>query len=259
MQKQFLDRLDTIDFSREMPMPGPNATKRDLIQKEWWRNLRAQVQSLINANNHLYSQFLQKASMVTSLSSQLGEIHEVYNELTTCAAEIPGVEDPWKSIHSLAVAYKEQGYPGVANYVESHLEVFVNEASKAMDFKKPVNLLMTALDSAKDISLIKDGQLDEAAVEEITRVGLGIVENTLDMVPSYTCFKESLFDGMDTGASLDKIVRMVVRMAKQVLCTCAPTLPPTPATRPDRVLLRVCPIAIFLTCPMLPHPAHPFV
>ena len=178
--------------------------------------------------------------MVTSLSSQLGEIHEVYNELTTCAAEIPGVVDPWKSLHSLAVAYKEQGYPGVANYVESHLEVFVDAASKAMDFKKPVNLLMTALDSAKDISLIKDGQLDEAAVEEITRVG--IVENTLDMVPSYTCFKESLFDGMDTGASLDKIVRMVVRMAKQVLCTCAPTLPPTPATRPDRVLLRVCPM-----------------
>lgn len=137
MQKQFLDRLNTIDFSREMPM-HPNATKRDLIQKEWWRDLKAQVQSLINANNQLYSQITQKASMVTSLSSQIGEIHEVYNELTTCAAEIPGVEDPWKSIHSLAVAYKEQGYPGVANYVESHLEVFVTEASKAMDFKKPV-------------------------------------------------------------------------------------------------------------------------
>jgi len=34
-----------------------------------------------------------------------------------------------------------------------------------MDFKKPVTLLMTALDSAKDIRLIKDGQLDDAAVE----------------------------------------------------------------------------------------------
>jgi hypothetical protein len=88
MQKQFLDRLNTIDFSREMPM-HPNATKRDLIQKEWWRNLKAQVQSLINANNQLYSQITQKASMVTSLSSQIGEIHEVYNELTTARLKFP--------------------------------------------------------------------------------------------------------------------------------------------------------------------------
>lgn len=164
MQKQFLDRLDTIDFSREMQTP-PNATKRDLVQKKWWKNLRLQVQSLISANNVLNSQLMQKLSMVTDLSSQIGEIHEVYNELTTCAAQMPGIDDPWKSIHSLAVAYKEQSYPGVAKYVESHLEIFVREASQAMDFKKPVTLLMTALDSAKDIRLIKDGQLDDAAVE----------------------------------------------------------------------------------------------
>jgi hypothetical protein len=233
MQKQFLDHLDTIDFSREMQTPS-NATKRDLVQKKWWKNLKAQVQSLIDANNVLNNQLMEKVSAVTSLSSQIREIHEVYNELTTCAAEIPGVEDPWKSIHSLAVAYKEQGYPGVANYVESHLEIFVREASNAMDFKKPVTLLMTALDSAKDISLIKDGQLDETAVADITRVGLGVVENTLDMIPSYTCFKESLFEGMDTGASLDKLVGMVVRMAKEVCCARVhhhathPCHPPTP-------------------------------
>ena len=108
MQKQFLDRLDTIDFSREMQTP-PNATKRDLVQKKWWNNLRLQIQFLISANNVLNSQLMQKLSMVTDLSSQIGEIHEVYNELTTCAAQMPGIDDPWKSIHSLAVAYKEQG------------------------------------------------------------------------------------------------------------------------------------------------------
>ena len=212
MQKNYLDRLNALDFGRGMKK-HPNAT---LLQKGWLDGLRNQINDLISANNHLNSQIVQKVSMVASLSSQIGEIHEVYNELTVCAAEIPGVEDPWASIHSLAVAYKEKGYPGVANYVEGHLETFVREASKAMDFKQPVTKLMDALDSAKDIQLIKNGQLDDVAAEELVRLGMGVVEDTLAMIPSYTCFKDSLFDGMDTGATLDKVVGMVVRMAKEV-------------------------------------------
>ena len=189
------------------------------ITELFLNDLRNQIHNLIHSNNLLNSELANKIKSVASLTTQLADVKQVYNELTGCATEIPGVEDPFTTLTTLAGAWKEGQFGGISKYIDERMEITVRDISVAMNFKKPVDEMMAALDAAKSIELIKDGSLDPTAVESVIRLGMTAVENTMDMIPSFACFKRTLFNGNYQGAGLDKLVGHVLKMTQEVFTT----------------------------------------